>query len=101
MKKATLLGMALICVFAGIYSACDNPVDKLPEVDLIRDNTGNPGEYSELLMAYKTDIKKISQEMFGNVIIGSEEFLFNLDESPRKISWCLSPRACNFLSNFN
>ena len=28
------------------------------------------------------DIEKLSQEMFGNVHIGSEEFLFNLDESP-------------------
>jgi cyanate lyase len=81
MKKAKLLGRALICVFAVIYSACDNPADKLPKVG-IRDNTGNLGEYSERLTAYKTDIEKISQEIFGDVIIGSKEYLFNLDESP-------------------
>jgi hypothetical protein len=72
MKKAKLLGIALICVFAVIYSACDNPVGKLPE----------PDEYSERLTVYKTDIEKISQEIFGNVTIGSKELLFNLDESP-------------------
>ena len=33
-------------------------------------------------MAYTADIVKISRELLGNVIIGSQEFLFNLDESP-------------------
>ena len=37
---------------------------------------------SEHLTAYTDDIVKISQELLGNVIIGSKEFLFNLDESP-------------------
>jgi hypothetical protein len=82
MKKATLLGIALICVFAGIYSACDNPAGNPPAADRKSGNTGNLGEYSEYLMAYTSDIEKISQEIFGNVIIGSQEFLFNLDESP-------------------
>ncbi len=82
MKKANkLLGLALVCVLAGIYNACENPVDKLSAVDT-KSITGNPGEYSEQLTAYKTDIEKISQELFGKVIIGSKEFLFNLDESP-------------------
>jgi hypothetical protein len=71
MKKATLLGMALVCVFAGIYSACDNPA-----------GMRNPGKYPEQLMAYTASIEKISREMFGNVIIGSQEFLYNLDDSP-------------------
>jgi len=28
MKKAKFLGIALICVFAVIYSACDDSIDK-------------------------------------------------------------------------
>ena len=75
MKKVTLLGIALICVFAGIYSACDNPVHKLPAVDTNVDTqrsiTGNLNEYSEQeysepLTANKTEIEKISQGLFGN-----------------------------------
>jgi len=81
-KTKKLLGIALIFVFAVIYSACDNPADKLPEVDITRDNTGNQGEDSGRLTADTTDIRKISQELFGDVIIDSQEFLFNLDESP-------------------
>jgi len=74
MKKVKFLGIALICVFAGIYSACDNPVHKLPavdtKVDTQRSITGNLGEYSEQeyseqLTAYQTDIEKISQELLG------------------------------------
>jgi len=81
MKKAKYLGIALICVFAVIYSACDDPTDKLPS-DIERGAVGNPSEYAEHLTAYTTNIEKISQELLGKVTIGSQEFLFNLDESP-------------------
>jgi hypothetical protein len=44
MKKTKLLGIVLLCVFAVIYSAYDNPVDKLPEVDTKSGIAGNLGE---------------------------------------------------------
>ena len=82
MKKAKLLGIALVFVFAGIYSACNNPLDKFTAADTNRSVTRNIGEYSEHLVPYTADIERISQELFGNVTIGTNEFLFNLDESP-------------------
>ena len=82
MNKAKLLGITLICVFAVIYNACDNPVSKLTAAGTNRSITQNLGEYSEQLVAYSAGIEKTSLELFGNVTIGSQEFLFNLDESP-------------------
>jgi len=87
MKKVKFLGIALVCVFALIYSACDNPIGKPPAVDTQRSITGNledysEQEYSEQLTACKTDIEKISQELLGDVVIGYIEFLYNLDDSP-------------------
>ena len=84
MKKVNkILGIFLICLFAGIYnSACDSPLDKLPAKDAIEGYARSLSEHSEHLKAYAAGIARISQEMFGNVIIGSKEFLFNLDESP-------------------
>jgi len=83
MKKANkFLGTALVCLFALSYSACDNPAGKLPAVGTERSIAENLGEHSEQLTAFTAGIEKLSQEMFGNVRIGSEEILYNLDDSP-------------------
>ena len=82
MKKArTLLGIIFVCLFAVSYSACDNPFAKLPTVGTESGIMGYLNEHSEQLTIY-SDIELISQEMFGDVRISSEEFLYNLDDSP-------------------
>jgi hypothetical protein len=76
-----LLGIAFLCLFAWGYSACDNPVNEPRAVDAARGITRQE-DMDEPFDYVITGIEKVSQELFGDVKIGSEEFLFNLDESP-------------------
>ena len=83
MKKANkLLGIALVCLSALSFSVCDNPFSKPPAVGAERGVTGSLSENSEQLTVFTAGIEKLSQEMFGDVRIASEEPLYNLDESP-------------------
>ena len=46
-KTKKLLGIALVCLFAWSYSACDNLAAKLPAAGTESGITGNLSEHSE------------------------------------------------------
>ena len=81
MKKTNkFLRIALVCLFAVSFSVCDNPFGKSPAYT----ERGITGGYenSEQFTAFTAGIEKLSQEMFGDVRIATEEPLYNLDDSP-------------------
>ena len=79
MKAKKFLGIVLVCLFAVSFITCDNPFGKPPTTGTERGVTENLGDYTEQFTA---GIEKLSQEMFGDVRIASEEPLYNLDDSP-------------------
>ena len=83
MKKAyKFFGIALVCLIALNFSACDNPVAKLLAAGTESGISGNLSGNFESATFFTAEVVNISQKMFGDVQIGSEEVLYNLDDSP-------------------